>query len=80
MYLDYKFYNIYKGFICIFFNGWVIFVSYLFFGCISDREIVEKSDFCSFVEFGDKYFVDKGFDVYDFMVLKGVSLYILFKR
>lgn len=80
MYSDYKCHNTYKGFICISPNGWVTFVSHLFPGRISDREIVEKSDFCSLVEPGDKYLADKGFDVHDLMALKGASLYIPPKR
>ena len=41
---------------------------------------MEKSDFCSLVEAGDKYLADKGLDVHDLMALKGASLYILPKR
>ena len=55
MYSDYKSHNTYKGFICITPNCWVTFVSHLYPGRISDREIVEKSDFCSLVKPGDKY-------------------------
>ena len=56
---DYKSHNTYKGFICITPNCWVTFVSHLYPGRISDREIVEKSDFCSLVEPGDKYLAAK---------------------
>lgn len=80
MYSDYKSHNTYKGFICITPNGWVTFVSHLYPGRISDREIVEKSGFCSLVEPGDKHLADKGFDVHDLMALKGASLYIPPKR
>ncbi|KAL9951657.1 hypothetical protein ACROYT_G044369 [Oculina patagonica] len=79
-YSDYKSHDTYKGFICISPNCWVTFVSHLYPGRISDREIVEKSDFCSLVEPGDKYLADKGFDVHDLMALKGASLYIPPKR
>ena len=45
MYSDYKSHNTYKGFIYITPNCWMTFVSYVYPGRISDREIVEKSDF-----------------------------------
>lgn len=41
---------------------------------------MEKNDICSFMEPGNKYLADKGFDVHDLMALKGVSLYIPPKR
>ena len=56
------------------------FASHLYPGRISDSEIVEKSNFCSLVEPGDKYLADKGFDVHDLMAFKGASLYIPPKR
>ena len=80
MYSDYISHNTYKGFICITPNCWVTFVSHLYPGRISDREIVEKSDFCSLVEPWDKYLADKGFDVHDLVALKGANLYIPPKR
>lgn len=41
---------------------------------------MEKSDFCSLVEPGDKYLADKGFDVHNLMALKDASLRIPPKR
>lgn len=80
MYSDYKSHDTYKGLICITPNCWVSFVSHLYPGRISDRDIVERSDFCSLIEPGDRYLADKGFDIHDLMALKGASLYIPPKR
>lgn len=80
LYSDYKSHDTYKGFICISPNGWVTFVSHLFPGRISDREIMIKSNFLSLVERGDKYLADKGFDVHDLIAFKGATLYIPPKR
>ena len=41
---------------------------------------MEKSDFCTLVEPGDKYLADRGFDVHNLMALKDASLRIPPKR
>ena len=35
-----------------------------YLGRISDKEIVEKSNFCQLIETGDQYLADKGFEIY----------------
>ena len=60
--------------------NWVTFDSHLYPGRISDREIVEKIDFCSLVEPGDEFLVNKGINVRDLMAWKGASLHIPPKR
>ena len=36
-----------------------------YLGRISDKEIVEKSNFCQLIETGDQYLADKGFEIHD---------------
>ena len=80
MYSDYKSHDTFKGLICISPSGWITFVSQLYPGRISDKEIVEKSNFCQSIEMGDQYLADKGFEIHDLMALRGASLYIPPKR
>ena len=80
MYSDYKSHDTFKGLICISPSGWITFVSQLYPGRISDKEIVEKSNFCQLIEMGDQYLADKSFEIHDLMVLRGASLYIPPKR
>ena len=35
-----------------------------YLGRISDKEIVEKSNFCQLIETGDQYPADKGFELF----------------
>ena len=78
-YSDYKSHNTFKGLICISPSRWITFVSQLYPGRISDKEIV-KSNFCQTIEIGDQYLADKSFEIHDLMVLRGASLYIPPKR
>ena len=80
MYSDYKSHDTFKGLICISPSGWITFVSQLYPGRISDKELVEKSNFCQLIEIGDQYLADKGFEIHELMALKGASLYIPPKR
>ena len=61
-------------------SGWITFVSQLHPGRISDKEIVEKSNFCQLIEAGDQNLADKGFEIHDLIALRGGSLYIPPKR
>ena len=79
MYSDYKYHDTFKGLICISPSRWITFVSQLYPGRISDKEIV-KSNFCQLIEMGDQCLADKGFEIHDLMALKGASLYIPPKR
>ena len=69
-----------KAWFCISPSGWITFVSQLHPGRISDKEIVEKSNFCQLIEVGDQYLADKGFEIHDLVALRGGSLYIPPKR
>ena len=80
MYSDYKSHDTFKGLICISPSGWITFVSQLYPGRISDKEVVEKSNFCQLIEPGDQYLADKGFEIHDLIALRGGSLYIPPKR
>ena len=80
MYSDYKSHDTFKELVCISPSGWITFVSQLYPGRISDKEIVEKSNFCQLIETGDQYLADKGFEIHDLFALRGGSLYIPPKR
>ena len=55
-------------------------MSHLYPGRISDKEIVQKSDFCQHIEQGDQYLADKGFEIHEMIALRGGSLCIPPKR
>jgi len=80
MYSDYKSHDTFKGLVCISPSGWITFVSQLYPGRISDKEIIQRSDFCQLIEQGDQYLADKGFEIHELIALRGGSLYILPKR
>ena len=75
-YSEYKSHNTFKGLIGISPNVWVTFVSSLYGGSISDREIVEKSHFVDFLEQGDLIMADRGFDIQDLLATKQAQLFI----
>lgn len=75
-YSDYKHHNTYKAFIAITPAGSLSYVSELFPGSVSDREIVER---CGFLrpelwEKGDVVMGDKGFNIRDLLDPLGVTL------
>ncbi|KXJ29641.1 hypothetical protein AC249_AIPGENE18583 [Exaiptasia diaphana] len=75
-YSDYKHHNTYKAFISITPAGSLSFVSELFPGSVSDREIVER---CGFLrqemwDKGDEVMADKGFTIRDLLGPLGVKL------
>lgn len=74
-YSNYKSTNTFKGLIGISPNGLVSFVSELFMGSVSDRELVIKSGFLE-QEFapGDTVMADKGFKIKDLLDKKRVGL------
>lgn len=76
-YSSYKSANTFKGLVGIMPNGLLSFVSELFTGSISDRELVIQSGFLD-LEFdqGDVVMVDKGFRIADLLEEKGVGLNI----
>ena len=66
-YSEYKSHNTFKGLTGISPNVWVMFVSSLCGGSISDRQIEEKSHFVDLLEQGDLIMADCGFDIQDLM-------------
>ncbi|XP_070395477.1 uncharacterized protein [Dermacentor albipictus] len=66
-----------KGLVVISPDGTITFLSKLFTGSVSDKELVEKSGFLK-LEFepGDSVMADKGFKIYDLLSAKGVALNI----
>ena len=70
LYSDYKSHDIFKGLLGIAPHVAVTFVSQLYCGNVSDREITIKSGLCRYLENGDKVMADKGFDVQDILAEK----------
>lgn len=73
---SYKNHNTLKALIGITPSGAISFVSKLFGGCISDRELTIKSGFLDLLEPGDSIMADKGFLIADLLQPLGVSLNI----
>jgi hypothetical protein len=61
-------------------SGWITFVSHLYPGRTSDKEITQRSYFCQLIELGDQYLADKGFEIHELIALRRGSLYIPPKR
>ena len=76
-YSNYKSTNTLKGLIGIAPSGGVTFVSQLYTGCISDREITERSGLLNLpFDNGDSLMADKGFDIQDLLDPINVKLNI----
>ena len=75
---NYKNCNTYKGLIGISPGGVVTFVSRLFAGSISDKELTRQSGILDILEPGDTVMADCGFEIEDDLILKmrGVQLNI----
>ena len=73
-YSSYKSANTLKGLIAISPAGHVIFVSSLYTGSISDKELVERSGFLSLLRRGDEVMADRGFTIDELLATLGVSL------
>lgn len=56
--------------------GMLTFVSALFLGCISDKEITSKSGILALLEEGDQVMADKGFIIDDLLQTRKASLVI----
>ena len=76
LYSHYKSSQTFKGLIGITPTGAVSFVSSLFPGSISDKEITKQSNILRLIEPGDQVMVDKGFLIEDLLKAKGASLVI----
>ena len=70
----YKNHNSYEALIGISPSGAIIFVSQLYSGSISDKELTRQSDILSLLERGDAVMADQGFDIQDNLTPLGVKL------
>ena len=73
---NYKNHNMYKGLIGISPSGAVIFVSDLYPGCISGKELTRQCGILDLLESGDSIMADRGFDIEEDLALLGVRLNI----
>ena len=73
---NYKNNNIYKGLMGISPDGVVIFISSLYPGSISDKELTRKCGILDLLEPGDSVMADRGFDIEEDLILRGVHLNI----
>ena len=73
---NYKNYTTVKSLVGISPDGAFTFVSPLFEGSISDRDIVIESDLLPSLQFGDSVMADKGFNIQDLLAPYGVRLNI----
>ena len=70
---NYKNHNTYKGLFGISPSDDVAFVSDLYSGSISDRELTRKCGLLNLLEAGDSVMADRGFDIKDNLELLGVE-------
>ncbi len=73
---NYKNDNTYKALIGISPSGAIIFVSKLYPGSISDKELTRQSGILELLEPGDSIVADKGFDIEEYLIPLGVKLNI----
>ena len=73
---NYKNDNTYKALVGISPDGAVTFVSALYPGCISDKELTRKSGLLDLLEPGDLVMADRGFEIEEDLMLIGVRLNI----
>ena len=73
---SYKNHNTYKGLIGISPSGAVVFVSDLYPGCISDKELTRCSGLFDLLDRDDSVMADRGFDIEEDLALLGVRLNI----
>ena len=73
---NYKNHNTFKALVGISPSGAITFVSKLFPGSISDKELTRKSGLIDLLESGDSVMADRGFNIEDDLIVKGVHLNI----
>ena len=73
---SYKNNNTFKGLIGISPSGAISFISRLFPGSISDKELTKQSGLLELLECGDSVMADRGFDIQDDLIPLGVRLNI----
>ena len=71
---SYKHHNTLKLLVSCTPSGTITFVSELFTGNISDKQIVNRSGFLSQIKPGNNVMADRGFLIRDFLVLRGATL------
>ena len=71
---SYKNHNTFKALVGISPDGVITFVSSLYPGCISDKELTRKSGILDLLEEGDSVMADRGFDIEEDLILLGVKL------
>ena len=74
LYSSYKSNTTLKGLVGIAPHGAITFVSSLYTGAISDKEITRCSGILELLEPNDSVMADKGFDIEDMLRVKGVGL------
>ena len=73
---NYKNTNTYKALVGISPSGVITFISKLYAGSISDKELTRNSGILDLLEPGDSVMADRGFDIQDDLALLGVRLNI----
>jgi len=73
---SYKNHNTFKALIGISPSGAIMFVSKLFSGSVSDKELTRQSGILDLLETGDSVMADKGFDIAKYLIPLGVKLNI----
>ena len=73
---SYKNHNTYKGLIGISPTGAVVFVSDLYPGSISDKELTRRCGILDMLDKGDAVIADRGFDIEEDLILRRVRLNI----
>ena len=73
---NYKNSNTFKGLVGILPDGVITFLSSLYPGAISDKELTRQSGFLDLLESGDSVMADRGFDIEDDLILRGLHLNI----
>ena len=66
---NYKNDNTFKGLVGISPDGSVTFVSLLYPGCISDKELTKRNGILDLLEPGDSVMADRGFKIEDLLLI-----------